>query len=113
MNEIYSDVELINLANIPPRILERKIMAKKIGENLAWIRKLQMSVHKFSKKHKKMLDTQMTILGIVSLIERYCRPFIFQDHFQQVILKYPRATPAEHKMIADQRTEKTLLKYHY
>ena len=113
MNETYTDLEILNLANIPPIVLERKIKSRKIGENLAWIRKLQRSVYVFSKKHKDMLDVQMSIIAIVGLIERHCRPFIYADHYRQVVMKYPTATPQEHKMMTDQRTEKTLMKYHY
>jgi len=113
MSGTYTDFEIINLAKIPKPILHNKIRTKSVPENLAWIRKLQYSLSRFSKRNKDMIETQMEIIGIVSHIESYCRPFIYYDMLAQVKTKYPRETPERHKIMAKDKMEKTLIKYHY
>lgn len=96
----YSDNKIIN-----------KIRNNGINNSMEWRKALQRSLA----HHNKSMDlgTQMQIVHITQTLERYCRPHIYKKHWVNIRLKYPEITEQKVKNLANDKTERTILKYSY
>ncbi len=101
------------IAQLPEPVFVRTLSGKTINAAAKMRRLLQESLANFSKRNPTLKTTQMDIVRKCQILEKYIRPFIYQQHMMNIAIKYHDLTPIVLKRLAQEKTEKTIAKMSY
>ncbi len=107
----YTLNELLAISTLTDFTILSNLKTKSINENMQFRKLLQMSLVKHNKELN--FDIQMKIVGITMFVERYCRPYIYQEHYINIRTKYPEISEQKAKALANEKLEKTIRKCSY